>query len=66
LNYGGDWMNEEEALLEIQRMDLEEKIAALSPTDKAYIKGYIERALLETRKVKRLRKGKEGKEKGEK
>jgi len=40
-------MNEGEALMEIQRMDIGQKMAALSPTDKAYIKGYIERAVLE-------------------
>jgi len=54
-------MKEDEALLEIQRMAMEEKIAALSPIDKAYIKGYIERAILETRKP-RQRKIKEKKE----
>jgi len=43
-------MNEVEALKEIQRMSIDEKIAALSPTDKAYVKGYIERAVLESRK----------------
>ena len=43
-------MYKAEALTEIQRMSLDEKIAALSPTDKAYIKGYIERAILENRK----------------
>jgi len=39
-------MKKSEALLEIQRMSIEEKMAALSPTDKAYINGYIERAVL--------------------
>ena len=43
-------MNEVEALAKIQRMSIEEKFAALSPTDKAYIKGYVEKAVLESRK----------------
>jgi hypothetical protein len=43
-------MNEVEALAKIQRMSIEEKLAALSPTDKAYISGYIEKAILESRK----------------
>jgi hypothetical protein len=45
-------MNEVEALARIQSMSMEEKIAALSPTDKAYISGYIERAVLENRRKK--------------
>ena len=45
-------MKEAEALMKIQSMTIEEKIAALTPTDKAYIKGYVERAILETRKHK--------------
>ena len=45
-------MNEVEALTKIQRMSIDEKIAALSPTDKAYVKGYVERAVLESRKHK--------------
>jgi len=48
-------MKKEDALMEIQRMSIDEKIAALSPTDKAYIKGYIERAVMESRKQKRRR-----------
>ena len=40
-------MKEAEALMKIQSMTIDEKIAALSPADKAYIKGYIERAILE-------------------
>ena len=43
-------MNEVEALTKIQAMSLDEKIAALSPTDKAYIKGYIERAVMENQR----------------
>jgi len=45
-------MNEAEALTKIRRMSIDEKIAALSPTDKAYIKGYVERAVLQSRKHK--------------
>ena len=51
-------MNETEALKEIQGMNIDEKIAALSPTDKAYIKGYIERAVLESRKRKPIKRRK--------
>ena len=40
-------MNESEALTEISRMSMDEKIAALSPTEKAYISGYIDRAVLD-------------------
>jgi hypothetical protein len=29
---------------------MDEKLAALSPTDKAYISGYIEKAIIESRK----------------
>jgi len=43
-------MNEVEALAKIQHMSMEEKLAALSPTDKAYIRGYVEKAVLESRK----------------
>jgi len=46
-------MNEVEALAKVQSMSIDEKIAALSPMDKAYIKGYIERAVLESRKHQR-------------
>jgi len=34
--------------MSIKKMSIEEKIALLSETDKAYVKGYIDRALLET------------------
>jgi len=56
-------MKKAEALREIQRMSIEEKMAALSPTDKAYIKGYIERAVLETRKPRQRDPGKKKTEK---
>jgi hypothetical protein len=46
-------MKEVEALMEIQNMSIGEKIAALSQTDKAYIRGYVERAIIESRKIKR-------------
>jgi len=32
--------------MEIQKMGIEEKIALLSDTEKAYVMGYIDRALL--------------------
>ena len=45
-------MTEVETLAKIQAMSIDEKIAALSPTDKAYIKGYIERAVMENQRHK--------------
>jgi hypothetical protein len=51
-------MKEAEALMEIQKMSIGEKIAALSQTDKAYIRGYVERAIIENRKIKRKIRGK--------
>jgi len=51
-------MKEEEAVMEIQNMSIGEKIAALSQTDKAYIRGYVERAIIENRKIKRKNHGK--------
>jgi len=46
-------MEEIEALKEIQRMSISEKIVALSQTDKAYVRGYVERAIFESLKKKR-------------
>jgi len=40
-------MNKKEFLAELKKMPFEEKIKLLSETDKAYICGYIERALIE-------------------
>ena len=34
---------------EIRRMSIDEKIAALSQTDKAYIRGYVERVFIKNR-----------------
>ena len=39
-----------EVLLEIGRMSIEEKLARLSDVDKAYVQGYVERAVLELQK----------------
>ena len=39
-----------EVLMEIRRMSIEEKIARLSDVDKAYVQGYVERAVLEHQK----------------
>ena len=38
-------MNEKEAMKKTEKMSLEEKLKLLSETDKAFINGYIERAL---------------------
>jgi len=35
-------MNKEKAMLKIQKMSIEEKVAMLSETDEAYIRGFIE------------------------
>jgi hypothetical protein len=40
-------MNEKEVMAQIEKMPMEEKIKLLSVTDKAYIRGYIERAVFE-------------------
>jgi len=40
--------------MDIQKMNIEEKIASLSDTDKAYVMGYVDRALREfTQKKKK-------------
>jgi len=51
--------------MNIEKMTIEEKIAGLSEVDKAYVQGYVDRALreLKTPKKKNERKKKEGKEK---
>jgi len=38
--------------MDIQKMNIEEKIARLSETDKAYVLGYVDRALRETKQQK--------------
>ena len=40
-------MNEKEVMAKIEAMSIEEKLKLLSETDKAYIRGFIERAVLE-------------------
>ena len=45
-----------EALVEIGRMSIEEKIARLSEVDKAYVQGYVERAVLEYQKQQQNRR----------
>jgi hypothetical protein len=40
-------MKFEEILLNIQTMTLEEKLALLSDTDKAYLRGYLDRVALD-------------------
>jgi len=46
--------------MDIQKMSIEEKIAGLSETDKAYVMGYVDRALRNTKPQKKN----EGKGKG--
>ena len=45
-------MELKEALVEIGRMSIEEKIMRLSDVDKAYVQGYVERAVLEHLKLR--------------
>jgi hypothetical protein len=45
-------MREIEALMEIQHMSIGEKIVALSQTEKAYVRDYVERAIFENQKRK--------------
>jgi hypothetical protein len=52
-------MDKKEVMAEIEKMPMEEKLALLGETDKAYIRGYIERAVLEQKHAKKMRtKGK--------
>jgi hypothetical protein len=51
-----------ETLQEIQNMSIAEKIAALSPADKAYIRGYVERAVFDSRKKTRKSRSKKNTE----
>jgi len=44
-----------ESLTEILRMSIEEKIALLSDVDKAYVQGYVERAVLDYQKKQKGR-----------
>ena len=44
-------MDEKEVMAKIEKMPMEEKIKLLSDTDKAYIRGYIERAILDLRSI---------------
>jgi len=46
-------MNKEEFFMEIQKQSIEEKIARLSETDKAYILGYVDKALQEAKQQKK-------------
>jgi len=47
--------------MKIQKMSLEEKIAMLSETQKAYVLGYIDKALLENKPRKKTGKTINGK-----
>ena len=42
-------MGEKEVMANIENMPIEEKLKLLTETDKAYIRGYIDRAFLEQR-----------------
>jgi len=51
--------------MDIKKMSIEEKVARLSETDKAYVQGYVDRALqnIKQQKKKNAGKKKEGKKK---
>ena len=53
-------MDEKKVMAKLQKMPMEEKLKLLSETDKAYIRGYIERALIDQQSAK-AKKPKEGK-----
>jgi hypothetical protein len=52
---GGDKMDKKTGMAEIGKKPLEEKLVLLGETDKAYIWGYIDRALLERKNILRKR-----------
>jgi hypothetical protein len=45
-------MDKKAVMAKIQKMPMEEKLSLLSEIDKAYIRGYIEKAVLEQKRVK--------------
>jgi hypothetical protein len=51
-------MNKKLTMAEIEKMPMEEKLALLGETDKAYIRGYIERAVLGQKRVQKKADGK--------
>jgi hypothetical protein len=42
-------MEHEELLVKLQTMTIQEKLALLSDTDKAYLMGYLDRAVIDTK-----------------
>jgi hypothetical protein len=44
-------MDKKTDMAEIGKMPMEEKLALLGETDKAYIRGYIERAIVEQKRL---------------
>ena len=57
-------MEQDEALRKLQQMSIGEKIAALTLTEKAYIQGYIQRAIWDNYKNKQRYQRKETKKNG--
>jgi len=57
-------LEQDEALRKLQQMSIGEKIAALTLTEKAYIQGYIERAIWDNYKNKQRYQRKETKKNG--
>jgi hypothetical protein len=50
----GDRMDEKTVMAEIEKMPLEKKLVLLCETDKAFIRGYIERAVFEQRRAEQM------------
>jgi len=48
--------------MDIQKMSIEEKIAGLSGIDKAYVMGYVDRALRNTKPLEKKKKEKKKKD----
>jgi hypothetical protein len=48
-------MDKKADMAEIEKMPMEEKLVLLSETDKAYIHGYIDRAVSEQKRAKKMR-----------
>jgi hypothetical protein len=53
-------MDKKTDMAEIKKMPMEEKLALLGESDKAYIRGYIDRAVAEQKRVQKKRTAKSG------
>ena len=53
-------MNKKTEIAKLEKLPMEEKLKMLSDTDKAFIRGYIERAVIEQQRGKTPKRAKEG------